>query len=342
VNRPLSPLNMLLSRHTRRREFISLVGGAVAAWPVAGRAQQATMPVVGFLGSDSPELFADRLRAFRRGLKDAGYIESENVVMEYRWANGDNNRLPALAAELVGLRVNVLVSGTTPAALAAKAATTSIPIVFIIAGDPVALGLVGSLNRPGANITGTTALTLEAGKKWLQLLWETVPSATEFAVLINPTSPNLAEAQTKDLQAAARNLNLRIHLLNASTEHEFETVFAKIIELHVGGLVITSDSFFFAHIEQLAALAAQNKVPAIFGFREFPAAGGLMSYGSDIVDQHRTIGGYVGRILRGEKPADLPVQQSIRVQLVLNLKAAKTLGITLPQTLHVAADEVIE
>jgi len=198
------------------------------------------------------------------------------------------------------------------------------------------------LNRPGANITGTTALTLEAGKKWLQLLRETVPSATEFAVLINPTSPNLAEAQTKDLQAAARNLNLRIHLLNASTEQEFETVFAKIIELHAGGLVITSDSFFFAHIEQLAALAAQNQVPAIFGFREFPAAGGLMSYGSDIVDLHRTIGGYVGRILRGEKPGDLPVQQSIRVQLVLNLKAAKTLGITFPQTLHVAADEVIE
>jgi putative tryptophan/tyrosine transport system substrate-binding protein len=325
----------------RRRDFIAL-GSAAAAWPIEARAQQPTLPVVGFLGSDSPELYTDRLRAFRRGLKDAGYIESENVVIEFRWANGDNNRLPVLGAELVGLRVNVLVSATTPAALALKAATTSIPIVFIIAGDPVALGLVGSLNRPGANITGTTALTLEAGKKWLHLLQETVASATEFAVLINPTSPNLAEAQTKDMQAAARNLNLRIHLLNASTEDEFETVFAKITELRAGGLVITSDSFFFAHIEKLAALAAQDKVPAIFGFREFPAAGGLMSYGSDIVDQHRTIGGYVGRILRGEKPGDLPVQQSIRVQLVLNLKAAKTLGITLPQTLQVAADEVIE
>ena len=294
------------------------------------------------LGSDSPKLYTDRLRAFRRGLRDAGYVESENVVIEYRWANGDNNRLAALAAELVGLRVNVLVCSTTPAALALKAATTSIPIVFFTAGDPVALGLVGSLNRPGANITGTTALTLEAGKKWLQLLHETAPSATEFAVLINPTSRNLAEAQTKDLQAAARNLNLRIILLNASTEHEFETVFAKIPELHAGGLVITSDSFFFAHIKKLAALAAQNKVPAIFGFPEFPAAGGLMSYGSDLADSHRTIGGYVGRILRGEKPGDLPIQQSIRVQLVLNLKAAKTLGITLPQTLQVAADEVIE
>jgi putative ABC transport system substrate-binding protein len=197
------------------------------------------------------------------------------------------------------------------------------------------------LNRPGANITGATALTLEAGKKWLQLLQETVPSVTEFVVLINPTSPNLAEVQTKDLQAAARNLNLRIHLLNASTEHEFEIVFAKITELHAGGLVITSDSFFFAHIDKLAALGARNKVPAIFGFREFPAAGGLMSYGSDLADEHRTIGGYVGRILKGEKPGDLPVQQSIKVQLVLNLKAAKGLGITLPQTLQ-AADEVIE
>jgi len=325
----------------RRREFIAAIGGA-AAWPIGVRAQQLALPVVGFLGSDTPELYADRLRAFRRGLKDAGYIESENVVIEYRWASGDNNRLPALAAELVGLRVAVLVSSTTPAALALKAATASIPIVFFIAGDPVALGLVASLNRPGANITGTTALTLEAGKKWLQLLQETVPTATDFAALINPTSPNLAEAQTKDLQAAARSLNVRIHLLNASTEREFQTAFSKIAELRAGGLVISSDSFFFAHIAQLSALAAQNKVPAIFGFREFPAAGGLMSYGADLADQHRTIGGYVGRILKGEKPADLPVQQSIKVQLVVNLTTAKTLGIKLPQTLQVAADEVVE
>jgi len=235
-----------------------------------------------------------------------------------------------------------LVSSTTPTTLALKAATSSIPIVFFIAGDPIALGLVESLNRPGANITGTTALTLEAGKKWLQHLQETVPSATNFAVLINPTSPNLAEAQTKDLQAAARALNLQVHFLNATTEGEFQTAFAKIAELHVGGLVISSDSFFFAHIEQLAALAEQNKVPAIFGFREFPVAGGLMSYGADLADHHRTIGGYVGRILKGEKPGDLPVQQSIKVQLVLNLKAAKTLGISVPQTVQVAADEVIE
>jgi putative ABC transport system substrate-binding protein len=325
----------------RRRDFIKAVT-VLSAWPLAARAQQTTRPVIGFLGSDSPELYAGRLRAFRRGLKDAGYIESENVAVEYRWANGDNKRLPALAAELVAMRLAVLVSGTTPAALALKAATTSIPIVFFIAGDPVALGLVGSLNRPGANITGATALTLEAGKKWLQLLQETVPAATEFAALINPTSPNLAEAQTKDLQAAARALNLQVHFLNASTDREIEVAFTKIAELHAGGLVISSDSFFFAHIQQLAALAAQYKVPAIFGFREFPGAGGLMSYGADLADQHRTIGGYVGRILKGEKPAELPVEQSIRVQLVLNLKTAKTLGIKLPLTLQASADEVIE
>jgi putative ABC transport system substrate-binding protein len=326
----------------RRRKFISVFGGAAAVWPIAAFAQQSALPVVGFLGSDTSELYADRLRAFRRGLKDAGYIESENVAIEYRWANGDNNRLPELAAELVDLRVAVLVASTTPAALALKAATTSIPIVFFIAGDPVALGLVGSLNRPGANVTGTTALTLEAGKKWLQLLKEAVPAATDFAVLINPTSPNLAQAQAKDLQAAARSLNLQVHLLDATTEREFQAAFAKIVELHAGGLVISSDSFFFAHIEQLAALGTQNKVPAIFGFREFPAAGGLMSYGADLEDQHRTMGGYVGRILKGERPADLPVQQSIKVQLIINLKAAKAIGIELPQSLQVAADEVIE
>jgi putative ABC transport system substrate-binding protein len=326
----------------RRRNFIKGIASSAAAWPLAAHAQQAALPVIGFLGSDSPELYAGRLRALRRGLKDAGYIESENVAFEYRWAHGDNNRLPALAAELVSLRVAVLVSSTTPATLALKAATSSIPIVFFSAGDPIALGLVESLNRPGANITGTTALTLEAGKKWLQHLQETVPSATNFAVLINPTSPNLAEAQTKDLQAAARALNLQIYFLNASTEGEFQTAFAKIAELHAGGMVISSDSFFFAHIEQLAALAQQNRVPAIFGFREFPAAGGLMSYGADLADNDRTIGGYVGRILKGERPGDLPVQQSIKVQLVLNLKAAKTLGIKVPQTVQIAADEVIE
>jgi putative tryptophan/tyrosine transport system substrate-binding protein len=305
-------------------------------------AQQAALPVIGFLGSDSPDLYADRLRAFRQGLKETGYIERENVVIEYRWAEGRNNQLPALAADLVRLRVAILVGPTTPSVLALKAATTSIPIVFFIAGDPVALGLVATLNRPGGNLTGTSTLTLEVGTKWLQLLQETVPMATAFAVLINPTSPALAEAQTIDLQGAARTLGLQLHLVNASTDRDFEAAFATIAEFRAGGLIISSDSFFFAHVERLAALVTHYKVPAIFGYREFPTAGGLMSYGADLVDPHRTIGGYVGRILKGEKPADLPVQQSTKVQLIVNLKTAKALGLTIPPSLLLRADEVIE
>ena len=264
------------------------------------------------------------------------------MVIEYRWAKGRNDELPALAADLVRLRVAVLVASTTPAVLALKAATTTIPIIFFTAGDPAALGLVASLNHPGGNLTGTTALTLEVGTKWLQLLQETVPTATAFAALINPTSPNLAEDQAKELQTAAHTLGLQIHLLDASTDREFETAFMTIAELHAGGLIITSDSFFFAHVDRLAALTTRYKVPAIFGFPEFPKAGGLISYGADVIDQHRTIGSYVGRILKGEKPADLPVQQSTRVQLVVNLKTAKALGLTMPPSLLVRADEVIE
>jgi len=326
----------------RRRQFITLVGGVAATWPFALRAQRSTVPVVGFLGSDSADLYADRLRAFRQGLKETGYIEPENVAIEYRWAEGKNDQLPALAADLVRLRVAVLIASTTPSVLALKAATTSIPIIFFSAGDPVELGLVASLNRPGRNLTGTTSSTLEVGTKWLQLLQQTVPTATAFAVLINPTSPVLAEAQTKDLQAAAPTLGLRIHLLNASTDRDFDAAFASIAERRAGGLVISSDSFFFAHIAQLASFATRYKVPAIFGFREFPVAGGLMSYGADLADQHRMMGAYTGRILRGEKPADLPVQQATKVQLVLNLKTAKALDLTIPPALLVRADEVIE
>jgi putative ABC transport system substrate-binding protein len=326
----------------RRREFFTLLGGVAIGWPLATHAQQPTLPVVGFLGSDTPAVYADRLHAFREGLKEAGYIESENVAIEYRWAKGHNEELPALAADLIRLRPAALVASSTPSVLALKRATTSIPIVFFTAGDPVALGLVASLNHPGGNLTGTTALTLEVGTKWLQLLHETVPTATAFAVLINPTSPNLAEVQTKELQAAAHTLGLQIHLLNASTDREFETAFTTIDELHAGGLIITSDSFFFAHVDRLAALATRYKVSAIFGFREFPKVGGLMSYGADVVDQDRTIGSYVGRILKGERPADLPVQQSTKVRLVINLKAAKALGITVPISLLGRADEVIE
>jgi len=326
----------------RRREFITLIGSAAVTWPLAAQAQRPAMPVIGFLGSDSPDLYTDRLRAFRQGLKEAGYIESQNVAIEYRWAKGSNDQLPVLAADLVRLGVAVVVASTTPSVLALKGATTSIPIVFFVAGDPVALGLVASLNRPGGNITGTTAMTLEVGTKWLQLLQETVPTATAFAALINPTSPALAEAQTKDLQAAARTLGLQIHLLNASTDRDFGTAFASIAELRLGGLVISSDSFFFAHIELLAAQARRHKVPAVFGFREFPTAGGLMSYGADLTDQHRTIGSYVGRILNGEKPTDLPVQQSTKIQLIVNLKTAKEFGLTMPLSLLLRADEVIE
>jgi putative ABC transport system substrate-binding protein len=325
----------------RRRDFLPLIG-SIAAWPLAALAQQSDLPSIGFLGSDAPDLYADRLLAFREGLKKAGYVESQNVAIEYRWAKCSNDALPALAADLVGMRVAVLVASTTPSVFALKAATTTIPIVFFIAGDPVALGLVSSLNHPGGNLTGTTALTLEVGAKWLQLLQETVPTATAFAVLVNPTSPVLAEAQTRDLRAAARTLGVQIHVLDASTDREFENVFASAVKLGAGGLVISSDSFFFAHIEQLATLASRYKLPAIFGFREYPKAGGLMSYGADLNDQHRTMGAYVGRILRGEKPGDLPVQQSANVQLVVNLKAAKMLGLTMPPSLLLRADEVIE
>jgi putative tryptophan/tyrosine transport system substrate-binding protein len=325
----------------RRRDFIPLIG-SMAAWPLAALAQQSQLPLIGFLGSDTPDQYSDRLLAFREGLKKAGYVESRNVAIEYRWARGSNDALPALAADLVGMRPAVLVASTTPSIFALKAATKTIPIVFFTAADPVALGLVTSLNRPGGNLTGTTALTLEVGTKWLQLLKETVPTATAFAVLVNPTSPTLAEAQTRDLRAAASTLGVQIHVLDASTDREFESVFAGAARLGAAGLVISSDSFFFAHIEKLAALASRHKLPAIFGFREYPKAGGLMSYGADLNDQHRTVGAYVGRILNGEKPGDLPVQQSVHVQLVVNLKAAKLLGLTMPSSLLLRADEIIE
>jgi putative ABC transport system substrate-binding protein len=326
----------------KRRELITLLGGAAASWPLAARAQQPAMPVIGFLGSDSPDLYADRLRALRQGLKETGYLEGQNMAIEYRWAEGRNDRLPALAADLVRRRVAVIVTSTTPSVLAAKAATTTIPIVFFVAGDPVELGLVTSLNRPGGNLTGTTTLTLEVVPKWLQLLHEAVPTATTFAVLLNPTSPNLAEVQSRDLRTAARTLGLRIHVLHASTDRDFDTVFATVNELRAGGLVVSSDSFFFSRSEQLAALAARHAVPTIYGFRESAVAGGLISYGGSIADSHRWCGVYTGRILKGEKPADLPVQQATKIELVLNLKTAKALGLTVPPPLLARADEVIE
>jgi len=309
---------------------------------VAARAQQAAMPVIGFVGSDTPVLYADRLRAFRLGLKVAGFIEGQNATIEYRWAEGRNDRLPALTADLVGRQVSVIVATTTPAAIAARAATKTIPIVFFVAGDPVELGLVESLNRPGSNLTGATPLTLEVGQKRLELLHEMVPTANVIVLLVNPTSPNLAEAQSRDLQTAADKLGLQLHVLRASTEGEFDSIFSMVTQLRAGGLVISSDSFFFTRSEQLAALAARHAVPTIYGFRECVMAGGLMSYGGSLAESHRWIGVYSGRILRGEKPTDLPVQQSTKVELIINLKAATSIGLEIPPTLITRADEVIE
>ena len=326
----------------RRREFITGVGGAVAAWPFAARAQKPALPVIGILGSESPNLWADRLRVFRQGLSETGYVENRNVAIEYRWAEGQNDRLPALAAELVGRQVAVIVEAGTPAALAAKAATTTVPIVFIVGVDPVAVGLVTSLSRPGGNFTGVTVLSAELGPKKLELLHDLIPAATDIALLINPTSATLAETQSRDVQAAARKLGLQLHVLNANTERDFDAIFATLAQRQAGGLVIGSDPFFSNRSNQLAALAVRHAVPAIYEYRAFAAAGGLMSYGASLIDAYRLAGSYAGRILKGEKPADLPVQQAAKVELIVNLKTAKALGITFPLTLLGRADEVIE
>jgi ABC-type uncharacterized transport system substrate-binding protein len=327
----------------RRRTFITLLGGGAAAWPLAARAQQrAKLPLVGLLSGQSPDAYAIRLRAFRQGLKDAGYIEGENVEVEYRWAEGQNNRLPALAAELVDRQVAVIVAGGTPSALAAKAATATIPIVFEMAVDPVEVGLVASLNRPGGNLTGVTNLNVEVGPKRLELLHELLPTATTIAVLVNPTSPNIAEPFLQALQPAARVLGLQIPVLHASTDRDFDTMFASSVRLRADALVIMPDLFFNARHEQLAALALRHALPAIAQYRRFVAAGGLMSYGANETDNLRLVGIHVGRILKGEKPAELPVVQSTKVELIINLKTAKTLGITVPLPLLGRADEVIE
>jgi putative ABC transport system substrate-binding protein len=264
----------------RRREFITLLGGAAAGWPLAARAQQPAMPVVGLLGSASLDLWADRIRAFHQGLSETGYVDGRNVTIEYRWAEGRNDRLPALAADLVRRRVTVIVApGSTPAALAAKAATSTIPVVFWVGGDPIELGLVASLNRPEGNLTGVTTLASEIGPKRLELLQELLPTATVVALLVNPTSPGLAVSTTKDVQAAARALGLQLHVLHASTERDLDVVFANLIQLRAGGLVIGNDAFFSSQLEQLAALAIRHAVPTVYQFREFAAAGGLIAYG---------------------------------------------------------------
>jgi len=339
--RPSSPLTMLLSRHTRRRQFIALLGGA-AAWPLAAWAQQPTMSVVGYLSSGSANGFATRLAAFRQGLQETGYSEGHSVAIEYRWAEGHNDRLPTLAAELVRRSVSVIAAIGGPApALAAKSATAIIPIVFEMGADPVASGLVASLNRPDGNITGATSLNEEVGPKRLEILREFVVKAKTIALLVNPTNPN-AEVVTRKLQAAARTLGVELHVLHASSEDDFDVVFAKMIQLRIGGHVSSNDPFFVSRSEQLVDLSLRHALPAIFQSREFAAAGGLVSYGGSVTEAHRQAGIYAGRIIKGEKPADLPVQQVTKTELVINLKTAKALGLDVPPTLLARADEVIE
>jgi putative ABC transport system substrate-binding protein len=325
----------------RRREFIKLIAGSGVSWPFASNAQQAAMPVVGFLNSGSPDTFRPVVSAFLEGLKEAGYVEGRNVAIEYRWANGQYDQLAALAGDLVRRRVSVIAATSTPANLVAKAATTTIPIVFTTGGDPVQLGLVASLRQPGGNVTGVTQMTGEVAPKRVELAHELVPQATVLGLLINAANP-LAETVTRDSQAAALQIGLQLNIQYASTDAELDKAFAAFREMHVGALIIGTDAFYNNRPEQLAALAIRNSVPAIYEYHQFVAAGGLASYGGSIIDSYRLAGGYVGRVLKGEKPADLPVQQASKIELLLNLKTAKILGITVPQSIQNRADEVIE
>jgi putative tryptophan/tyrosine transport system substrate-binding protein len=327
--------------HIRRRELLAALGSA-ATWPLAARAQQPAMPVVGFLHVESPEGYRPMVTAFRQGLEESGYVEDQNVTIEYRWAEGRGDQLPAMAADLVRRQVTVIASPTTPAALAAKAATTVIPIVFEIGGDPVGLGLVSSLSRPGGNITGVTQLTAGLVSKQLEVLREMLPTARVIALLVNPTNPATADVETSEALSAARTLGLELHVLNASTETDFDGIFAQLIELRASGLVISADPLFSGRSEQLGELTARRAVPAVYKGREFAAAGGLMSYGASLVDAYRLAGVYTGRVLKDAKPADLPVQQATKVELYINLKTAKALSLTVPLSLSGRADEVIE
>jgi putative tryptophan/tyrosine transport system substrate-binding protein len=325
----------------KRREFIAGLCGAVA-WPLVARAQQWAMPVIGYLGTQSADNdYKNFTVPFLQGLKETGYVEGQNVAIVYGWADNQVDRLPALAADLVRRRVAVIVANTTPAALAAKAATATISIVFVTGGDPVALGLVASLNRPGANVTGSAPLASDLTPKRLQLLRDLIPSAALFGVLADPAFPP-AQSTIADLQAAARTLGLQLVIVNAGTDRDLETAFASFSQQRVGAVLVGDSTFYPRRTEQLAALAARHALPAIYPFREFAPAGGLMSYGTSLGYHYHQSGIYTGRILKGEKPVDLPVEQATRIELTLNLKTAKALGLTIPETLLATADQVIE
>jgi putative ABC transport system substrate-binding protein len=324
----------------RRRDFMTLLGGAAASWPLVARAQP-TLPVIGFLG-ETPELFASRLKSFRQGLGEMGFVEAQNVTIEYRWAEGHYDRLQALANDLIRRQVVMIAAGGSAAALAAKAVSADVPIVFAVATDPVALGLVDRLARPGHNVTGVTTLGSEIAPKQLELLHELLPAATTFALIVNPTNPAMAETVTKNLIAGARTLGVQLRVLQASTERDLDAVFADLTQNRASALAIGNDLFFNTRLEHLVALTVRHSLPAIHEYREFAMVGGLMSYGTNVSDLYRQVGVYTGRILKGERPANLPVQQAVNVELVINLKTAKTLGLTFPISLLGRADEVIE
>ena len=324
----------------RRREFIVFVSGA-AAWPLAPHAQQPAVPVIGFIGTESADQATNRVQAFLQGLNEAGYRDGRNVAIEYRWADGQNDRLRELAADLVRRQVSVIAANGA-AALAAKAATSTIPVIFFTGGDPVEIGLVTSLNRPSGNVTGVTDMNVEVGSKRLELLRELVPATTVVALLVNPANPTRAETVSRDLQATTGVVGVKLHVLQASTDGDLEGVFARASQLKADGIVVGADAFFASRSKQLGALAARYAVPTIFAYREFAAAGGLASYGSNNADLFRVVGSYAGRILKGEQPADIPVLQATKVEMIINLKAAKALGLNVPLSLLGRADEVIE
>ena len=328
----------------RRRKFIKLIGGAAVVWPVTTRAQQVALPVIGFLASASPEANAGRLDAFRQGLRETGYVEGQNVSIEYQWTDGKNGgRMSELAALLVDHRVTVLVAaGGTESAIAAKKATKSVPVVFGIASDPVALELVATLNRPGGNVTGVTSLNIEVAPKRLELLREVLPAVTNIALLLDPAIPVLAEATERVVRAAADAHGMQLHVLHVSNEDELKRAFEDCTKLRIGALMIAPNNFFTARSEQIAQLALRHALPAIYEFRRFAAAGGLMSYGASETEYYRLVGSYAGRILKGDRAADLPVQQATKVELIINLKTAATLGVTIPIPILGRADEVIE